>query len=319
MKQRVRGCLLFALLFTFLTLSASAQIVTCREQLRGLKLEVLPGRVETHFSAGYRERAVRMQNLLQRGAQFYERSLKLTPTVTLAALGPDDWPKILDKPYGLPTLRTGPCRRGAYDGPPHYVAIMPVTAGGPIYNDWLAMKTSLSPKTLGKLKNLGLTYEEGGQALLDFVALHELGHAYAHALGIETVSGFLAEFTGNYFAYAFMRSTKDRMDKRIMTVLRANIEGIKPIHASIDKFEKFQSREDPPTEAWYNSVFTVKAEEIYDKKGFPFIIRVRDAFKGEKYGSITNDEILRRLETIQPGFVEWSKNLEKVVARKKAN
>jgi hypothetical protein len=293
--------------------NVTAQVVTCRDQLRALGLATLPGPIETHYSEGYRDRAVAMQALLRDAAKFYERSLKLTPAVTLAALGPDDWPKLLDKPYGLPTLRTGLCRRGAYTGPPQYVAIMPVTAGGPIYTDWLAMKTSLSPEAMRRLKKAGLSFEEGGQTMLDFVALHELGHAYAHALGIETVSSFFAEFTGNYLAYAFLKSTPGRLDKKAMAVLRTNVEGITPIHASIDKFESFQSREHPPTEAWYNSVFTLKAQEVYDRRGLDFILKVRDAFTGEKYGTIKTDEILRRLERIEPGFVTWSNSLQRGV------
>ena len=288
------------------TLSSSAQVQTCREQLRGLNLEMLHGNVETHFSPGHRESAFQMKELLEEASRFYDREVNLRPTVTLAALGPDEWPKLLDKPYGLPTLRTGPCRRGAYSGPPQYVAIMPVTAGGPIYDDWQKMKGEVSPQVIKNLKKMGLTFEDGGQVLLDFVALHELGHAYAHAMGIESLSSFFAEFTGNYFAYAFLKSTKNRRDRKTMAVLRANVSGIRPIHKSIDKFETFQSREHPPTEAWYNSVFTIKAAEIYDKKGFKFMEKVRDAFKGEKYGSITNEEILKRLEKIEPGFIKWS-------------
>ncbi len=314
MRKEILIAAFICLTTGILALNADGQIVTCREQLLGLNLERLPAPVETHYSAGHRDRAVAMQRLLRDAARFYERSLKLTPAVTVAALGPDDWPKLLDKPYGLPTLRTGLCRRGTYTGPPQYVAIMPVTAGGPIYTDWLGMKDSLSQKTIQKLKKVDLSFEDGGQTLLDFVALHELGHAYAHALGIETVSSFFAEFTANYFAYAFMRSTRERLDKKAMAVLNANIEGITPIHASLDKFETFQSRQHPPTEAWYNSVFTVKAQEVYDRRGMDFIVRVRDAFKGEKYGTIKNDEILSRLEKIEPGFVAWSNNLQRGVA-----
>jgi hypothetical protein len=44
---------------------------------------------------------------------------------------------------------------------------------------------------------------------------------------------------------------------------------------------------------------------------------VRDAFAGEKYLSINNEEILRRLEKIQPGFVEWAQQLPRLPEKKK--
>ena len=288
---------------------AVGQEKTCVEQLRELKLEILPGKVATHFSPGSRERAVELKALLERAANFYKSSLGLEPEVTLAAIGPKEWPLLLTKPYGLPTMRTGPCSRFGSNGPPQYLAIVPATVGGPIYKDWIAMKGSLSPKTIEKLRRAGMSYEQAGEFLLDFVALHELGHAYAQAMGIHTVSSFFAEFITDYMVYAFMRSTPERMDKKLMLVINANIEGITPIHANIDKFEKFQSREHPPTEAWYNSSFTVLAEKVYRSRDKTFLRNVQKAFANERYQSIDNDEILRRLDKIHPGFIKWSSGL----------
>nr|MBA3769752.1 hypothetical protein [Blastocatellia bacterium] len=55
---------------------------------------------------------------------------------------------------------------------------------------------------------------------------------------------------------------------------------------------------------------------VYEKKGFAFLREVRDAFAGEKYLSINNEEILRRLEKIQPGFMKWSQNLPRLAEKK---
>jgi hypothetical protein len=101
-----------------------------------------------------------------------------------------------------------------------------------------------------------------------------------------------------------------------MAVLEANVEGITPVHASVDRFETFRSREHPPTEAWYNSAFTLKAADVYEARGLGFLEKVRDAFRGEKYGSITNEEILARLEKIEPGYVEWARRLPELAEKK---
>lgn len=301
-------------LVVFIPLPAVAQEKTCLEHVKELKLEFLPGRVPTYFSVGQQKRASEMKALSEEASAFYERSLGLKPELTLAAVSPKDWASLLDKPYGLPTMRTGPCNRrgGGATSPPQYVAIMPATVGGPIYEGWMALKDSLSPQAMTKLKKSGVEFEQGGKLLLDFVALHELGHAYAHGYGINSLSGFFAEHIGNYFAYAFLRSTKERLDKKVMAILVANVEGITPIHASLEKFETFQSREHPPTETWYNSVFTLKAAEVYERRGLAFLKDVREAFLGEKYGSITNEAILSRLEKIQPGYIKWAQALPRL-------
>lgn len=312
-------CGLLSLLFLF-PLPAAAQEKTCLQQVRELKLEFMPGRVPTYFSPGHQKRASEMKALLEEASIFYERALGLKPELTLAAVSPAEWASLLDKPYGLPTMRPGPCKTlgvGA-NATPQYVAIMPATVGGPIYDGWMALKDSLTPRTMKELKKSGVEFGQGGKMLLDFVALHELGHAYAHGYGINTLSGFFAEHIGNYFAYAFLRSTRGRLDKKVMAILAANVEAITPIHASLEKFETFRSREHPPTETWYNSVFTLKAAEVYAERGLAFLKDVREAFSGEKYGSITNEVILSRLEKIQPGYIKWSQEFPQLADKLRA-
>lgn len=297
-----------------ISLPAAAQEKTCLEQVKDLKLGFMAGRVPTYFSPSQHKRASEMKALLEEASLFYERSLGLKPELTLAAVSPGNWASLLNKPYGLPTMRTGPCNGGgaAQTSPAQYVAIMPATVGGPIYEGWMALKDSLPPQTAVKLQNSGIEFEPAGKLLLDFVALHELGHAYAHGYGINSLSGFFAEHIGNYFAYAFLRSTEGRLDKKVMAILETNVEGITPIHASLEKFETFQSREHPPTETWYNAAFTLKAAEVYEKRGLAFLKDVRDAFSGETYGSITNEAILSRLEKIHPGYIKWARDLPRL-------
>lgn len=66
---------------------------------------------------------------------------------------------------------------------------------------------------------------------------------------------------------------------------------------------------------------TIAKRKAYNKSldasGFAFLREVRDAFAGEKYLSITNEEILRRLEKIQPGFMEWAQQLPRLPEKKK--
>lgn len=298
--------------FAFIVLVIPAVLLaedkSCVEQVKEMTLGSLPGVVPTYFSYGHETRARELQTLLQRASAHYQKTLAINPTVTLAALSQTDWPAVLDKPYGLPTMRSGPCRRGKGGAamPPQYLAILAVTSDGPIYQDWLKLEAKLSAHTKRKLKKEKLTFSAGGKVLLDFVALHELGHAYAQAMGINPLSSFFAEFMGNYIAWSFLDAAPGRLGEKTILVLRANVEGITPIHSSLDRFETFRSSEDPPTEAWYNSAFTIKAAEVYERRGVGFLREVAKAFQGEEYGRITNEEILRRLEKIDPGFIAWA-------------
>jgi hypothetical protein len=51
--------------------------------------------------------------------------------------------------------------------------------------------------------------------------------------------------------------------------------------------------------------------EVSDRKGLSFLVEVRRAFPLEKTEQIPLEVVLQRLETIDPGFVEWSKSLER--------
>ena len=286
-----------------------AQGKYCVDEIKEMNLPHLPGKVHTYYSPGQENRATELQSLLQRASKVFEDSLKVKVDLVLAALDAKTWGGLMDKPYGLPTMRTGACKRGGGSFPEsRYAAIMPGGIDGPIYTSWIELKDTLPLSALRKLKAAGIGIEQGGKLLIDFVALHELGHAYAHKFGLNFYVQFFAEFMADYLAYAFLRSTDERLDKQIMAVLAANVETIIPVHSSFNKYEVFRSSEHPPTETWYNSIITLKAAEIYDQRGFEFLYAVQKEFT-EKEGELKTDNIIARLEKIHPGILSWSNNI----------
>ena len=306
----------FLILFAF-SLSGFAQAKYCVEEIKELNLPHLPGKVLTYYSAGQEKRANELKSLLERASKVFEDSLKVKVDLVLAALDAKTWAGLMDRPYGLPTMRNGACKRGGGSfAEPRYAAIMPGAVDGPIYTSWMELRDSLPPSTIQKLKETGIGFEQGGKVLIDFVALHELGHAYAHKFGLNFYVQFFAEFMADYLAYAFLRSTDERLDKKIMAVLTANIEAIMPVHSSFNKYENFRSSEHPPTETWYNSIITLKAAEIYDQRGFEFLYAVQKVFT-EKEGQLKTDSIIARLEKIHPGILEWSNSIAESVRKPK--
>jgi hypothetical protein len=119
--------------FTFCTASV-AQSKYCVDEIKDLKLPLLPGKIAIYYSAGHEKRAQELKMLLERAAKFYEDSLGIKVDLTLAAVAPKEWVQLLDKPYGLPTMKYWACRRGGGTFPePRYAAIMPASMDGPLY------------------------------------------------------------------------------------------------------------------------------------------------------------------------------------------
>ena len=309
--------LIYSLVLVVISFPVQAQSKYCVDEIKDLKLQSIPGQILTYYSEGQKNRASELQALLERASTVLGDSLNLEIDLTLAALNVKEWAQVMDRPYGLPTLRAGACKRGGGSfAEPRYVAILPGGIDGAVYNGWIALEDSISTKTLQKLKDAGVGFQQGGKIMVDFIALHELGHAYHLKFGIKNYVNFFAEFMANYIAYAFLRSTEERLDKKVLAVLSANIETITPVHSSFIKWEKFQSREHPPTEAWYNSVVTLKAAEIYEQRGFEFLHAIRNAFPEEE-GQLKTETILARMDTIHPGILKWSNSISEQVRKTK--
>jgi len=302
-------------LFFLIPFFVQAQSKYCIDEIVDLKLKSIPGGIVTYYSDGMEKRAAELKTLLERASIPLGDSLDVEINLSLAALGSKEWAQVLDRPYGLPTLRTGACKRGGGSFPePRYIAFIPGDVGGPLNSDWNALKDSISPKTLQKLNDAGVSFEQGGKIMIDFVALHELGHAYHLKFGIKNYVNFFAEFMADYIAYAFLRSTEERLDKKVLAVLSSNVETIIPIHSSFLKWENFRSSEHPPTEAWYNSVVTLKAAEVFEQRGFEFLHVVRKAFPEEE-GQLNTETIIARMDSLNPGILKWSNEISGLVRK----
>jgi hypothetical protein len=303
------------LLLSFSSFTGFSQAKYCVDEIKELKLPFLSGKVTTYYSLGQEKRATELKGLLERAARVFEDSLGVKIELTIAALDAKDWVGLMDRPYGLPTVRSGSCKRSKERfAEAKYAAILPGAVNGPIYDGWTMLKDSLLLTTIQSFQKAGVGFEQGGKILLDFVALHELGHAYAHAFGINYHVNFFAEFIADYLAYSFLRSTPERLDKKVLAVLSANVATIRPIHSSFNSYETFRSSDHPPTETWYNSIITLKAAEIYEQRGFEFVNAVKKSFT-EAEGQLKTDPIIARLETIYPGILKWSEHISEQVRK----
>jgi hypothetical protein len=153
-------------LFFFFTFSISGltQNKYCADEIKDMNLPFLPGKINTWYSAGVEKRATELKGFLERASKLFEDSLKVKIDLTMAVLAPKEWEVLMDKPYGLPTMRRGTCKRSNEKFPkPLYAAILPGAVDGPVYDGWMQLKYSLSPATIQKLKKEGIAFEQGGK------------------------------------------------------------------------------------------------------------------------------------------------------------
>ena len=252
-----------------------------------------------YYSPGYKKRAREIQPIIDDAMRFYQKKVGMKMELSLAILDRTQWEKVSKVPYGLPYVSSAP-----------HVAFLPATSDGVIAADIIKAKPFIPADTIRQLQKLGYTYEEATNKLVDLIGLHELGHTYSVAMGIEagTPNRWFFEFFASYFAYAYLREKQPKLAKvfEIMTAGAAAI-GPKPKYTTLEDFEQLYADVGPGNYNWYQGTFMILVVKTYAAAGIGFIPKATAAFKDDN-GSKPIDVVLDRLEKIAPTFVEWSKD-----------
>ena len=232
---------------------------------------------------------------------FFERKLNSKVELSLAVLTQNEWKQVRAVPYGLPNVSS----------PPH-VAFLPATADGVVTVDALSLKNNLSAETLKKLKSSGYTFEQAAIKLVDVIGLHELGHTYAVRLGLTPPrpNKWFSEFLASYFAYAYLSEKHPKL-AAMFYVMAADLalEGPRPKYTSLEDFERLYSGVGPKNYGWYQGRFLQRVAQVYHAKGWAFVTDVLNAFPAAEGEALDVEVVIRRLEKICPGFVEWARDL----------
>jgi hypothetical protein len=269
------------------------------EKVKGLGTPSTKNKITTYYSPGYEKRAKEIQPIIEDAIRFYEKKLGIKMDLGIAILDRAQWVKVAQAPYGLPYVSSAP-----------HVAFLPATGDGVIAADIIKAKPYIGVDTITRLEHLGYTYEEAANKLVDLIGLHELGHTYAAAMGIEpgTPNRWFGEFFASYFAYAYLREKEPKLGQlfEIMTAGSAAI-GPKPKFSTLEDFEKLYADVGPANYNWYQGKFMELVVKTYSSAGRGFITKAVSAFKDDN-GSKSIDEVIDRLEKITPVFREWSKD-----------
>lgn len=280
--------------------AAARQPAPLLDRLRALGLPQSTGRITAHHAAGHEATARRLRELVEAAMAFYRDRLGIEAPLHMAVLTREQWEGLIVwQPYGIP---------GVAGNPP--VIFLPATDDGLAAQDALSLRERASPAALALLASSGLSFDEAARRHVDLVGLHELGHAYVRAFGIQPPSRWLDEWLATYLAYAFMRERSPASARLWEAVLQVYVDAVQPAHTSLADFDRLYFGVGAQNYVWYQAQFQRRVASAYEAHGVGLIPIVRDALAVSAAEPLTPAAMLDRLERRLPGFRAWAAELD---------
>ena len=271
------------------------------EQVQVLTLDSTDIGVKLYCSQGYLERGVQISKQIENARLFYLDSLNIDVEIKIALLDSTDYAKIsTGLPYGLPFINNG-------------LAFQPAdTSIGAVKDMYAPFANTASKKIISNLQDIGFEYKDALNSMVDLIGLHELGHAQIYSYGLDTKQAWFNEFMASYFGYAYMQAKEPKMAVIWDNITHAGFEEYIPNHTSLDTLNELYIGVGVGDYVWYQNAFQERIREVYPKKGLDFIRLVNDKLSDSSFKPETADELLKLLEEIEPGFLNWADSLRKI-------
>jgi hypothetical protein len=143
--------------------------------------------------------------------------------------------------------------------------------------------------------------------MVDFVALHELGHLAAkqyfhpesgHDFGVPI--RWFEEFLASYFAVSAAHAADPDWIATVEQRSNMTIGSFDPAVRSFDWefMQRLPGADFARTYAWYQSMLNLAAIEIHGRLGVGLLRSLKDDLNGTEVGEWTNDEILLHLREL---------------------
>ncbi len=275
---------------------AAAAPTDLLRRIRALGLPSSTDRLTVYFNPGHEAKAVRLRTLIQDARQFFADSLGISPELSIAVLERTTWERVITwQPYGIP---------GVEGRPP--VAFLPATDDNLAANDALSLEAGISDTARRLLAVSGRTWTEASKRYVDLVGLHELGHAFAAAYGIDVPSQWFNEWLATYFCYTYLRAARPTDAKLWEGILQGYRDAAHPDHRTLEAFERLYFGVGAQNYVWYQARFQQQVQRVHDTQGVEFLRRLKQAFPRGATRPASRDELLQRLEAIEPGFRAWA-------------
>lgn len=289
----------FLLLSVFLFTSQFSYGQTILAKVETLPVDSSQHGVMAYYSPGGENKAAELGPILNDALLYFNENLNKSLEFRIALLNEDHWGQMRNSPFGLPYVY----------GESPAVAVFPAESGGSVYEFFLTLEEDIPQSLKEEVASLGYSWEEFAGKVVDFIGFHEIGHPYAEAYGIGRSARWLNEFVASYFAYLYMYNNSPEMAKIWKLSGDIVLEVYTPKYKSLEKFNELYSRVGVPNYGWYQSAIEKRANKVVEEKGISFLDDLKKQFP-EDVGDLPNEEILNRLEKIDPGFKEWSKIFE---------
>lgn len=279
---------------SFSTLLAQPS-ASLRDRVAALKVPQLPGKVPTWHTPGFERRAKGLQLLIQGESDFFRRVLGVEAPVELAVLDEAQWKQVERlAPYGMPSVQAG-------------MALMPAT------QSQADDRETVDPTLVRRIEQAGLPWREAMAQAFDLILLHEYGHALTAEYGISKEANWVSEFTATYFLYAYIREEHPEL-RSYWEVFNQAHSTLPHPYRSLGDFQRHYSKlvgELPLNYVWYQSRFEARVEQVYARKGVGFLQALKVALpSNQETAKLSLDDVLKRLETIDTGFLDWTRIME---------
>jgi len=272
------------LLGFFLSVNLYSQSVEKNDEL-----EFIPGKINTYYAKGHKEKAEYLKLLIEDAVYFYEELLQDTFSFDLFVLDRKTWKKHNEGTYPI---------AGYTDD--EKSMIMPVFS---YYKIQLPDGVSV--------------YGKDYYYLSDFIAIHELGHYITHKQDAKSHSKWSGEFFADFTLIAYLHKIIPRYEFDDKPA-----EYFKFLPIKYKKLKNFGSAS-IINELAYHPKFQELADQIYLKHGLRFMIKWLDMYKqlnkdikAGKFDNITftNEQIFiestKDIQSIEPEiFNEWNKTM----------
>lgn len=256
------------------------------EKVKALNLHSIEGNIETYYPEGFKDLAEANLNLLNNSNDFFEDHFEVKQSFSIAILDSASWVNISAIPYGLPFV----------SGPP-YIVCIPANSENVLSNTILTAIEGYDLST-----QYGMTNEEIVDLFVSLIGFHELGHIYANAYGASFPNKWTFEFAATYFAYFYLDRNFQRERDIWIDVSKILVEEINPRYTTLDDFEEMYVRVGVENYAWYQVVFLLRVQELYEKQGITFL----NNFKNHQWSSASQSNYLNEMEDIGSGFNSWA-------------
>jgi hypothetical protein len=261
--------------------------------LKALQLQHLDEPVSVYFRPEARERALRLAAAIHEAEVFFGDSLDVQLLPTLAVLSESDWSQISNKPYGSPYV--GMSARLIHmpeksDGflPEHYLAVA---------EECLALSGSVS---LGEAEEL----RAAARRVVDLVLFHEIGHAYAASLRIDSQPLWFAEFIATYIGYSYLYRSRPADARAWNLLMSCRATGSRP---PIPTLAEFAEAPVDLSFLWFQAEFARYVAEIYPVAGLDLVRQTQAFYRRGVFPS--TKELVQYLDGSFSGFRKWAEGI----------